>query len=152
MSAGIMNALKTWLREWLEIPTPSPVDLERKIDKSFGKIGTINREQILFEVDLRNAKVDASNALHEAMELQRKFDALAEALGVYVVANADGPASIHSTRVNGLMADAERYIAAALLADNFMSAERRMLEQRRKMLADFAQEFSQIKGKPKAHS
>lgn len=140
-------SIKSWLRKWLEIPEPTPPPpLERQIDRAFGKIGSINRDQIQMEVDLRNARVDANNALHQAMEMQQKFDALCAMLGVFVVADSEGAASVTSTRQNGLMGTAERYIEAALLAQNFMLAERRLLDQRRDLLAKFSAEFTQATG------
>lgn len=136
-------SVKSWLRKWLEIPPPAP-PLERQIDRAFGKIGGISRDQAQMESDLRNAATDAENALHQAHELQRKFDALAAALGVYVIANVDGEATIASTRENGLMGTAERYIEAALLAQNFMNPERRVLDQRRELLQKFSAEFNHL--------
>ena len=47
-------SVKSWLRKWLEIPPPAP-PLERQVDRAFGKIGGISRDQAQMESDLRNA-------------------------------------------------------------------------------------------------
>lgn len=88
---------------------------------------------------------DVENALSNVIELQLKFDALAEMLGVIVVCDftcRTPNAEVKSTRTNGLLDEARNYIAAATAAAEMMNLQRRLLEQQRDMTKKMLAELS----------
>ena len=78
--------------------------------------------------------IDQNNTLHEVMELQQKFDVLAEKMGVVIVGSLNGEEpKIVSVCENGMLGDATAYIAAAQVADRIMNIQHRCLQEQARL-------------------
>lgn len=81
--------------------------------------------------------VNYQNTVSEILMLQQKFDVLAEALGVVVVADlAKEPPepTIASIRPDGLLGDAKEYINAVMVADKLVGLQVRAMEEQARLL------------------
>lgn len=93
-----MNWLKLKLRAWLEVPDlPEPQVSPPNPDNHH----------------LRQAMADCQNASIAIIDLGEKFDALAEALGVYVVAG-EGAATVVAIPENMALAQAKHTLDAKI--------------------------------------
>ena len=131
--------LRNIARAWLGISDPPPPPPQNE-----SLVAAASRSALAAE----RSATDAENALSHVIELQLKFDALAEMLGVVVVCNftcKEPNAEVRSTRRGSLLDDAERYLFAATATTEI----RILMEQQRDMTKTLLTEFLAARDKKK---
>jgi hypothetical protein len=103
--------LKEFIQKWLGIENAEALAADSRL---FGR---------QMSGSIYAMSVDYENTLAQIIELQQKFDVLAEALGIVIVPDmtkTPPEPTIASIRENGLLGSASEYINAVMVADKLI--------------------------------